>query len=311
MSRYTIAFYNLENLFDTVNDPKKMDETFTPRGAARWNEQKLEAKVQMLGAVIPTIGQADNPFAPVLIGVAEVENATVLKQLVKVEPLKDLGYSFVHFDSPDERGIDTALLYRSSFFKVIESKAVHVLIETEKGHPDLTRDILHVVGELEGQRVHVLVNHWPSKRAGEKETAYKRMEVANQNRAVITEIKKTEPDARIIIMGDFNDDPQSDSISQLVGTDFYNPMELLLTRDDGSTNYRGKWNLFDQILVSNNFMKPYDNPFTFEKAAIFNSDAVVIQDGDYKGNPFRTYAGPKYLGGVSDHFPVYAVFKVK
>lgn len=311
MSRYTIAFYNLENLFDTVNDPEKMDEVFTPKGEAKWNEHRLASKVRKLGSVIASIGQQDNPFKPVLVGVAEVENAYVLQRLVDSPHLKELGYSFVHYDSPDERGIDTALIYRSAFFKVITSKAVYVKIETPEGHPDLTRDILHVTGELQGQRVHVLVNHWPSRRAGEVETAYRRLEAAKHNRTIIATIKNEEPDARIIIMGDFNDDPQSDSIAHLMNTDFYNPMQLLLTRYEGSTNYRGQWNLFDQILVTNNFMKPYDNPFVFEKADIFNAKSVVIHEGKFKGNPFRTYAGPKYIGGASDHFPVYAVFEIE
>ncbi len=310
MSRYTIAFYNLENLFDTVNDPEKMDDTFTPKGDAKWTEHRLASKVRKLGSVITSIGQGDNPYKPVLVGVAEVENASVMQRLVDAPHLKELGYSFVHFDAPDERGIDTALLYRSAFFKVLSSEAVFLPLETSQGKPDFTRDILHVTGELEGQRVHVLVNHWPSRRAGEKETAPKRLAAAKKNREVISKIKSTEPEARIIVMGDFNDDPQSNSVTHLMDADFYNPMQMLLTRDQGSTSYKGQWNLFDQILVSNNFMKTYDNPFSFEKAAIFNAASVVIREGKYKGNPFRTYAGPKYLGGVSDHFPVYGIFEI-
>ena len=311
MSRYTIAFYNLENLFDTVNDLEKMDETFTPTGEAKWDAHRLAAKVHKLGSVIASIGHSDNPYKPVLVGVAEVENAAVLEQLVASPFLKDLGYSFVHFDSPDERGIDTALIYRSAFFKVLASKAINVPLKTPEGILDLTRDILYVTGELAGQLVHILVNHWPSKRAGENETAYKRMEAAIQNRVVIAKIKSNDPDARIIVMGDFNDDPHSDSIAHLMNTDFYNPMQLLLTNEEGSTTYRGKWNLFDQILFSNNFMKPYENPIILEKADIFNEDSVVINKGKYKGNPFRTYAGPKYLGGASDHFPVYAILEIE
>lgn len=310
MSRYTIAFYNLENLFDTVNDPEKMDESFTPDSDRKWDEKKLASKVRKLGSVIASIGQQDNPYKPVLIGVAEVENAAVMQRLVDSPHLKELGYSFIHFDAPDERGIDTALIYRASFFKVLSSEAVFLPLETKSGKADLTRDVLHVTGELEGQRVHVLVNHWPSRRAGAAETDHKRLEAAKKNREIIASIKRKEPDARIIVMGDFNDDPQSDSITHLMDTDLYNPMQVLLTRDQGSASYKGRWNLFDQILVTNNFMKPYDNPFSFEKAAIFNAASVVISEGKYKGNPFRTYAGPKYLGGVSDHFPVYAVFEI-
>lgn len=311
MSLYTIAFYNLENLFDTVNDPEKMDESFTPESDRKWDEKRLATKVRKLSHVIARIGEQENKDAPVIIGVAEVENAAVLERLIQTPVLKELEYDFVHFESPDERGIDTALLYRKSFFKVTSQRAVNVPLVTENGETDFTRDILYVSGVLEQKQAHLLVNHWPSRRAGTAETAHKRLSVAKQNRAIIAEIISKDPDARIIIMGDFNDDPQSDSIAHLMNTDFYNPMQLLLTHEEGSTTYKGKWNLFDQILVSNNFMKPYDNPFSFEKAAIYNTDSVVVQEGKYKGNPFRTYAGDKYLGGVSDHFPIYGLFKIE
>lgn len=310
MSKYTIAFYNLENLFDTVNDPEKMDESFTPEGDRKWTEERLAAKVRKLGSVIEKIGQTAIQHPPVIIGVAEVENALVLERLTASKHLKELGYSIVHFDAPDERGIDTALIYRSEYFKVVSSEAVNLPLKTPSGKPDFTRDILHVTGDLEGQRVHILVNHWPSRRAGADETDPKRLDAAKKNREIIDKIKTATPDARIIVMGDFNDDPTSKSILHLMDTDLYNPMQLLLTNEEGSTTYRGQWNLFDQIIVSNNFMKPYDNPFSFEKADIFNEASVMVKEGKYKGNPFRTYAGPKYLGGVSDHFPVYSVFKL-
>ena len=311
MSKYTIAFYNLENLFDTINDPNTLDDDFTPESEKKWTSKRLEKKIYKLGQVISLIGQEDNKNAPVIVGVAEVENKTVLQELINGKALKDKGYAFVHFNSPDERGIDTALLYRKSFFKLISAKPHELHLLTPEGKRDFTRDVLHVKGILGKQEIHILVNHWPSRRAGVDVTAYRRLEAAKKNRHILAEILEKEPDARIIVMGDFNDDPNSDSVLHMTGTEFYNPMRLLLTKYQGSLNYKGAWNLFDQIIVSNNLMKSYNNPISFEKAGIFNGKLVEEHTGRYKGNPFRTYVGKKYLGGVSDHFPVYSIFNVE
>ena len=309
-SKYAFAFYNLENLFDTENDPQKADDDFTPDGFKRWNQARLTKKVRNLGHIIQQIGAKETGFPPVLVGVAEVENKLVLQELIDSEHLKDKGYQFVHYDSKDERGIDTALLYRSTYFKILHSKAHEVFFIDNDGEKDYTRDILEVKGTIEGQEVYILVNHFPSRRAGEKETAPKRMIVAQKNETIIKHIRQEDPDAKIIIMGDFNDDPHSASIQYLMAQGFYNPMELLLTQEDGSLTFKGDWNLFDQILVSENFLQMHGNPFRFQKATIFGENSVRVFDGPYEGHPFRTYAGPKYIGGVSDHFPVYSIFKI-
>lgn len=309
-SKYTFAFYNLENLFDTVNDPDKADDDFTPDGFKRWNQARLRKKVRNLGHIIQQIGFKETGFPPVLVGVAEVENKLVLQELRDSEFLKDKGYQFIHYESKDERGIDTALLFRSQYFEVLSSTAHEVFFIDDDGEKDYTRDILEVKGRLEGQEVSVLVNHFPSRREGEKLTAPKRMLVAKKNEAVIKEILSKDPEAKIILMGDFNDDPHSASIQHLMAQGFYNPMELLLTQEDGSLTFKGDWNLFDQILVSENFLQMHGNPFRFQKATIFGENTVRVHDGPYEGHPFRTYAGPKYIGGVSDHFPVYSIFKI-
>ncbi|MGK0386222.1 MAG: hypothetical protein ACI849_000831 [Patiriisocius sp.] len=309
-SKYALAFYNLENLFDTVNDKNKSDDDFTKKGFKRWDKAKLGKKVQDLGNIIQQIGFKETGHPPVLVGVAEVENNLVLQELIDSEHLKEKGYQFVHCDSKDERGIDTALLYRSQYFKVLTTKAHEVFFIDNQGEKDYTRDILEVKGTIEGQEVYILVNHFPSRREGEIESAPKRMRVAKKNIAIITNIQAEDPQAKIIIMGDFNDDPHSASIVHMVAQGFYNPMELLLTKEDGSLTYKGKWNLFDQIIVSENFLKMHGNTFRFHKAAIFGEDVVKVNEGDYEGYPFRTYAGPKYLGGISDHFPVYSIFKI-
>ncbi len=311
ISYYTIGFYNLENLFDTKDDPNTMDDDFTEDSEKNWNEDRYQKKIKKLGKVISNIGVSEISHPPVIIGVAEVENNTVLIDLVASKYLKNKNYNFIHFDSPDERGIDTALLYREDYFTVLHQEAFPLYIKGNYGERDYTRDVLYVKGELEGTIIHILVNHWPSRKSNTKENEYKRIAAASNNRDIIDRIVLEDPEAKIIIMGDFNDNPSSESIQKLKNTDFYNPMELLLTNEAGTLNYRGEWNLFDQILISNNFLKSYDNPLQFVESKIYNPRSLQEYAGKYKGNPFRTYVGEKYLGGYSDHFPVYEIFKIK
>ncbi len=243
------------------------------------------------------------------MGVAEVENETVLKDLVNSEFLKNKDYGYVHFDSPDERGIDTALLFRKKYFQTLHKEAITLLVNNDEGIRDFTRDILYVKGKVEDEIIHILVNQ--SRREGVEETNHKRVATAMKNREVISKIKAESPSAKIIVMGDFNDDPTSESSKALKGTDFYNPMELLLTKYSGSLNYKHAWNLFDQIVISNNFLQQHDNDFQYEEAKIFSPKELKEYDGKYEGNPFRTYAGPRYLGGLSDLFPIFVVFSIK
>ena len=308
---YGFAFYNLENLFDTKDDPKTLDDDFTASSDRKWNKKRFRKKIKKVGSVIQQIGYEDIGFPPVLVGVAEVENRYVLEQLVASKFLQQKNYGILHFDSPDERGIDTGLLYRKEYVTVLEQKAYNVYIENEKGERDYTRDILGAHLKIEGHSFYVLVNHFPSRRAGVELTAPRRMAVAKRNLEIVDEIKAKDPEARIVIMGDFNDDPKSESIQHLVANGFYNPMELLLTNESGSVSYRGAWNLFDQILVTHNFMKQYNNNFQFDSATIFNMKHLTEYEGKNKGNPFRTYLGRRYAGGFSDHFPIYGKFLVK
>lgn len=310
--KIAIGFYNVENLFDTRDDRSKLDDDFTPVGAKKWTPVKYAKKIKNIAHVISKIGAQSTKTSPSLVGLAEVENATVLQDLVTTKKLATRGYDFVHRDSPDERGIDVALLYKKSDFTVIETKAVEVYIETRPEVRDHTRDILYVRGALLGQEVHLLINHWPSKRSGAKETAHKRISAAKRNREVIHTILDTHPDARIIIMGDFNDGPQDVSVrDHLVQTDFYNPMVFLGTRYEGSINHRWRWYMYDQIIFSNNFMRLHNNPFLYSTSAIFNPSFLANEEGKFKDFPARTYGGDTYLGGYSDHFPVYSVLKIK
>jgi len=308
---YTFAFYNVENLFDTRNDPKTLDDDFTANSNRNWNEKRFRKKLRKMGRAISQIGYNEIGHPPVLIGLAEIENRYVLEELVSSKYLKHKQYGIAHIDSPDERGIDTALLYRKDHLQIKNITAHTVHVVNEEGIRDYTRDILEVEVILDDFTIHVLVNHWPSRRKGVEETAFRRMAASEKAHEIVQQIQAVDPNARIVVMGDFNDDPESDSIKHLVGTTFYNPMEILLTRDEGSVTYKGGWFLFDQILISHNFMQQHGNDFRFQKAAIFNPEHLKEYKGRRKGNPFRTFLGRRYAGGLSDHFPVYTICSIE
>lgn len=307
---YTIAFYNLENFFDTINNKGTLDDDFTPNGFKKWDDRKFGIKAKKIAKAIAQIGTEDSDYAPILIGIAEVENSEVISTLLKTGKLKNIAYDYVHFDSPDERGIDTALIYHKEHFKVISSETVPLLIEDEEGNRDFTRDILYVQGKLHDEEVHLFVNHWPSKREGEDLTSFKRIEAAKTILRKLDEFSRDKDISNVIIMGDFNDDPNSDSIKTLMKSGrFINPMQQMLSPVRGSANYRGEWSLFDQILISHSFLNYEKGTHSFKKAEIYNPKFLKEWKGKYKGNPFRTFAGKKYLGGYSDHFPVYIILK--
>jgi predicted extracellular nuclease len=306
----TIGFYNVENLFDTIDDPKTFDDDFTSDGKKKWTYKRYKIKVKKLGSVISQLGMNRSKYPPAIVGLVEVENAKVVADLVNSSNLKKYHYGFVHHDSPDERGIDVALLYNKRVFEFLASETFPVYLKNEEGNRDYTRDILKVSGNLHGELVHVLVNHWSSRREGAAETAHKRVTAAKTARSIIEQIKVKNSDAKIIVMGDFNDDPTSTSVKTLVSNDFINPMESILNPNKtGTLTYDGKWNLFDQILFSKNFLEKKEGKLYFKHAEVFNKEWLKIFKGKLKGSPFRTYIGPWYQGGFSDHFPVYAFLK--
>ena len=307
---FTVAFYNVENLFDTVNNPLTADDDFTPKSKRNWNHQKYLHKIKKLTSVIGKIGSNQSAFAPVIVGLAEVENAKVVKDLIRHKNLSKYNYSYVHHDSPDERGIDVALLYNKDFFEVISTDTHSLYLTDELGEVDYTRDLLVVKGSLNSEIVHILVNHWPSRRDGDEETSLKRIKAAKQAQEVIKGIKLKEKNAKFIIMGDFNDDPTSESVNDfLVTDDLYNPMKSLFKKGKGTSTFYKEWHLFDQIIFSRDFFDSSKSAFTYVKAGIFNKEWLRFYKGKFKNSPFRTYIGPWYQGGYSDHFPVYLTFE--
>ncbi|RPD96552.1 endonuclease [Aureibaculum marinum] len=306
---YTIAFYNLENLFDIYNTDNVLDRDYTPTGKNKWNKKRYHRKLRLLSRAISLIGHNETGFSPAVIGIAEVENKRVINDLLGKNDLKEKGYEIVHFDSPDERGVDVAFLYRKSVFELLHAESITLLVDNFDGVRDQTRDILLVKGKLQGKLMYFFVNHWPSRRE-DGDTQYKRIQAANLIHNTIEKIKLETPNPNIVIMGDFNDDPTNTSIKQhLVTEEFYNPYESMFDKGLGSLTYRRKWHLFDQIILTKNLLNADD--FTFKDAYVFNPEFLKEWKGKHKGRPFRTYIGPWFQGGYSDHFPVYITLKNK
>lgn len=308
---FSIAFYNLENLFDTADDEYTLDKDFTPEGEFQWSQDRYNRKIQNLANVISKIGRKQSELPPVFLGVSEVEKDTCLVDLINDLKLKSYQYDFVHYNSPDERGIDVAFLYQKEHFELIYSDNYSLMLIDDTGDRDYTRDILLVHGKLFGKPVYVLVNHWPSRNNGAKLSSYKRVQAAKQVNEIVNNIYKESETAKIIIMGDFNDEPNSDSIkNNLMSDAFFNPMLELQQNKKGSVRYSNKWYIFDQIIMSDNFLNNTPNQLNFISVDIFNDHFLQETKGKRKGSPKRTFVGKWHLGGYSDHFPVFAYFKV-
>lgn len=317
---YPVGFYNLENLFDVYNDESINDEEFLPEGKNAWTKEKYEKKQKNMASVIAKLGADMSPDGVVILGVSEIENRSVLEDLVAQDELESRNYQIVHYDSPDKRGIDVGLIYNPSYFKLIDSKAHELLIESN-GKRKYTRDVLHVKGLINGEIVHILVNHWPSRSGGEKRSAPGRAAAADLNKKISLEIYENEPNAKIIIMGDLNDDPSSKSIKknlnakkkikQVKPEGFYNPMYSKFSKGAGSNAYRDSWSLFDQIIVSESYLDTTQDGLFFHKAEIFKEPRMLQPSGQYKNYPFRTFSNGVFINGYSDHFPVVAYFLVR
>lgn len=318
----TVAFYNLENLFDTENDPLTYDDDRTPDGKDHWTEEIYQDKLKNMAKVMAEIGAEVSGSAPTIIGVCETENRKVLEDLVNQETLVEQDYGIIQFDSPDRRGIDVALLYKKKLFTPTHYKAKELLIydDNDKSKRVFTRDQLVVSGMLDGEKIHLIVNHWPSRSGGEKRSRSKRIKAAKLNRQIIDSIFSDDPYAKIITMGDFNDDPTNPSVKDHLNAkrkannldikELYNPMEDLAKQGYGSLAYRDSWNLFDQIIISTELTKKDFSSYRFYQAGIYNKTYLVNAHGRYKGYPYRSFASGSYTGGYSDHFPVY-IYLVK
>lgn len=312
-NEYTVLSYNVENLFDTSDDPKVPDEEFLPSAEKKWDDERYQKKLNDLARVISEVNPKD---APEIVGLIEVENRAVLEDLVRTAALQKLDYGIIHEESPDFRGIDVALIYRKGEFTEISHEALPVVFADD---PEFkTRDILHVVGKVKNNTVHVFVNHWPSRIGGDEKTQPKRILAASVLKRKVDEVLAADSRAHIVIMGDMNDEPSNVSLLETLGAKSPETgaklVNLMMPDDrkgEGTYFYSGNWNMLDNIVVSGEMINGKSIRVENGKGEIYRSDWMIFTNKTGDKTPNRSYVGNKYTGGVSDHFPVYFKMKVK
>jgi len=318
---HTVAFYNLENLFDTINDPNKNDEASPIMEMKTDIGEIYKKKVKNMARVLADIGTDTAKNSPAIIGISEIENRSVIEDVVNDEALISKDYGIVHYESPDRRGIDVALIYQKTLFTPLHTSSHELLLYDDINQKRVyTRDQLLVSGKLDGEMIHVIVNHWPSRSGGEARSRPKRIAAAKLNKKIIDSLQTIDPYAKIISMGDFNDDPTNSSMKDVLKTkkdkddvgfkEIYNPYENLFKAGMGSNAYRDAWSLFDQLLITQPFLEKDYSSFRFYKANIYNKNYLVSKRGRWKGYPKRSYSNGGFTDGFSDHFPSY-IFLVK
>lgn len=312
---FSLMFYNTENFYDTVDDPLTMDDDFTPEGFRNWTEERYNVKVKKITDVISKIVL---PEYPDIISLAEIENKTVVESIMNEMLLRGMrGYSYIHYDSPDERGSDVAMIYNTQSFKIIET---HPILVHLPGIEDRTRDILYVKGTIaNGETLHLFITHLPSRGEGTNLSERRRFFVASELRNAVYKVTAEDPEANVIIMGDFNDTPDNNSVDEVLGAHksfedikslrLYNLLYPRHQRGLGST-YHKEWLLFDQIIVSGNLLTSNHIDCKPEYADVFNPSWLLYFGRSGIPKPDRTYSG-KYVGGYSDHLPVYLKLFIK
>ena len=309
-----IGSYNCENMFDTIDDSTKQDEEFTPDGAYHYTESVYRQKLHNIATVIGQMGIDKTPDGPAVVGLVEVENGTVLKDLTDQPEIKSRHYKIVWFPTPDERGISTAMLYNPKYFTILSAAPVHVPLE-KLGQKRPTRDILHVSGILSGDTVHILVNHWPSKSGGEAASAPGRKLAASVDKKIIDSLLGVNANTKILLLGDLNDNPTSDGVINVLKavakkedtklTGIYNPWIDMYKKGLGTESYQGEWNLIDQIMLSGAFLKNNNNKWKYYSCEIFNREFLKNKFGRDQGLPHRSFTiSQTWDNGYSDHFPV-------
>lgn len=312
-----IGFYNFENLFDTLDTPGVRDTEFSPAGSKHYGTEIYVDKLNKLAEMVQEVAADVTPDGLSILGVAEIENRSVLEDFVRHPKIADRDYQIVWYDSPDKRGIDVALLYQEKYFQVESSKPLYLDIFTPDGDTVFTRNILLVSGNYDGEPLHIMVNHWPSRSGGEAASRYRRNAAALRAKMAADSIFAEDPDAKIMIMGDFNDDPISPSVAEVIAAkgrlkrvkpgEFYNPWYDMFRKGLGTLAYRDAWSLFDQILISYALTESDQAGYRFYQANIHKKPKMLQKTGQYKGYPFRSFVGDTYMGGYSDHFPVYVL----
>lgn len=318
---YGVGFYNLENLFDTINSNGKYDLEFSPEGARRWNGQKYWSKQNNMAYAISQMGKETLPGGLAVLGVSEIENKSVLEDLVKTGDLAKQNMKIVHYDSPDKRGVDVGLLYNPKMFRVLASQSRRLTVPEKPTF--LTRDQLVVTGLLGGEKISFVVNHWPSRLGGESQSSPLREAAAALTKSIVDSLLQIDPNAGVVVMGDLNDDPINKSCKEVLRAkkkekevaegDMFNTMWQFYDKGIGTLAYKGQWNLFDQIIITPNLLGKDRSSLKYWKGEVFNKPFLMNEEGAYKGYPKRTHAAGIFLNGYSDHFPtlIYLVKEVK
>ena len=307
---YCIGFYNLENLFDTIHDEGKNDYEFLPKGVNEWTSKKYNCKIENIASVLAELGSDVQPGGAALVGVCEVENSRTLDDLMKAEKIARKGWKYIHKESKDSRGIDCALLYNPKEFRPDATRLVPY--KNSDGSRHKTRGFLVISGTLAKEQIHIIVNHWPSRYS--KSPARER--AATQVKALKDSIAALHPDTKLIIMGDFNDNPDNVSLKDSLQAkrdiaeaktlrELYNPFwDILRVQKRGSTKYRDRWQMYDQIIISGNMCGRKNGKLKYLKSDIYMRPHMMNASGKYKDYPKRTHADGKWLNGYSDHLPV-------
>jgi Endonuclease/Exonuclease/phosphatase family len=302
-------------LFDTLDTENVNDFEFTPKGKNHYTPEVYQTKLDNLSKVISELGTEMTPDGIALLGVSEIENKSVLEDLVIQPAIKHRNYQIVHYDSPDKRGVDVGFLYNPKYFKVDISESIRIEnLFRPDGDTVFTRDILLVSGRLDGDPVHIFVNHWPSRSGGESRSAPLRNAAAMALRKKADSLEAHNPECKIIVLGDLNDDPNNDSVKKYLRAqsdkdkvkegEMFNPMYKFFKKGFGTTAWQDAWSLFDQVIISKDLIKDDDGYF-FHEARVFNKPYLTQKSGRFKGYPFRGYVGDNFTGGYSDHFPVF------
>jgi predicted extracellular nuclease len=308
--QFTVVSYNVENLFDTLDTKGKSDEDFTPSGNYQWNSQRYYKKINDLAKVLSSVNPGKFPD---LIGLIEIENINVLKDLASSKNIAKAKYQVILVEGPDPRGIDCGLMYRASSFKYLSHKAIPIRLEPSNKR---TRDILYVKGLVSKDTVHVFVNHWTSRRGGEEESEGKRDQCALALKHQVDSIIQVNPNSNVLIMGDFNDEPSDASIHDILGAHAPNEPSLLINlmagldqQGKGTYYYKGEYNMLDNLIVTKNLTTKKAGFRLYENTGyIYNPEFICFTNKNGDKSPSRTYSGKNYYGGYSDHFPVYMIF---
>lgn len=315
---FGVAFYNLENLFDTINNNGKYDLEFSPKGSRQWNAEKYHSKINNLARAISSMTTPTTPMGPAVIGVSEIENKSVLDDLVRQPSIRKWHLQVVHHDSPDRRGVDVGLLYNPRLFKLVDVSNTPLIIPSNPTFR--TRDQMCVTGVMGGDTVSIIVNHWPSRLGGQEQSSYLREAAAALSKHIADSLWSIRPNQGVIIMGDLNDDPQDKSCAVELGAKreaagvtahgFYNPWWKMLDDGIGTLAYKSQWNLFDQIIVSGTLLEQNTGGLRYWKCQVNNFDFLIDRQGNRQGYPLRTFASGSWLNGYSDHFPT-EIFLIK